>query len=84
MVIFKQHTSHIKLSNDDKLIRYRKHLSTFIKDWLAETDWVHNMFNTIVTIAMDIDKWYRKQIAEKAREASHSASTPSSKPLGTH
>lgn len=31
-VIFKQHAGHTKLSDDDKLIYYWKHLSTFIKD----------------------------------------------------
>lgn len=54
--LFKQHAGRMKLSNDDKLIRYRKHLSTFIKDRLAETDRVHNMFDTIVTVTTDIDK----------------------------
>lgn len=36
--LFKQHAGRTRLSDDDKLIRYRKHLSTFIKDRLAETD----------------------------------------------
>lgn len=30
--IFKQYAGRTKLSDNDKLIRYRKHLSTFIKD----------------------------------------------------
>lgn len=54
--LFKQHIDRTRLSDDDKLIRYRKHLSMFIKDRLAETDCVHNMFDTIVTVATDIDK----------------------------
>lgn len=56
--LFKQHAGHTKLSDDDKLIRYRKHLSTFIKDRLAKTDRVHNTFDTIVLIAINIDKHY--------------------------
>lgn len=68
-VLFKQHAGRTTLSDDDKLIRYRKHLSTFIKDRLAETDRVHNTFDTIVAIATDIDKRHRKCLAEKAREA---------------
>lgn len=54
--LFKQHAGCMRLSDDDKLIRYQKHLSTFIKDRLAETDHVHNTFDTIVVIATDIDK----------------------------
>lgn len=56
MALFKQYVSRIKLSDDDKLIRYRKHLSTFIKNRLARTDRVHNTFDTIVSVATDIDK----------------------------
>lgn len=56
MVLFKQHAGRIRLSNDNKLICYQKHLSTFIKDRLAETDRVHNTFDTIVTVATNIDK----------------------------
>lgn len=56
IALFKQHTGRTKLSDDDKLIRYRKHLSTFIKDRLAKTNHVHNTFDTIVTISTDIDK----------------------------
>lgn len=55
-VLFKQHAHHTKLSDDDKLIHYQKHLSTFIKDRLAETNRVHNMFDTIVTVVTNIDK----------------------------
>lgn len=84
MALFKQHAGRTRLSDDDKLIRYRKHLSTFIKDRLAETDRVHNTFDTIVTIATDIDKRHRKQMTEKAREASRSAPSTSSKPSGSH
>lgn len=76
--LFKQHAGHMKLSDDDKLIQYRKHLSTFIKDRLAKTDWVHNTFNTIVAITTDIDKHHRKHLAEKAREVGCSAPTLSS------
>lgn len=82
--LFKQHASHMRLSDDDKLIQYRKHLSTFIKDRLAKTDRVHNTFDTIVTIATDIDKRHHERMAEKAREASRSAPTTSSKPSGSH
>lgn len=56
----------------------------FIKDRLAETDHVHNMFDTIVIVATDIDKRHREQMAEKAREAGRSAPSTSSKPLGAH
>lgn len=84
MTLFKQHTGRTKLGNDDKLIRYRKHLFTFIKDRLAEMDRVYNTFDTIVTVATDIDKWHREQMAEKAREAGHSAPSTSSKPSGSH
>lgn len=38
MVLFKRHAGRTCLSDDDKLIRYSKHLSTFIKDMLAKTD----------------------------------------------
>lgn len=65
-MLFKQHAGRTKLSDDDKLIWYRKHLSTFIKDRLAKMDRVHNMFDTIVTVAMDIDKRHQEQMAEKA------------------
>lgn len=56
IVLFKQHASRIRLSDDNKLIRYWKHLSTFIKNRLAETNRVHNIFNITVTVATDIDK----------------------------
>lgn len=82
--LFKQHTGRTRLSDDDKLIHYRKHLSTFIKDQLVETDRVHNMFDTIVTIATDIDKRHWERMAEKAREAGHSAPSTSLKPSGSH
>lgn len=82
--LFKQYTGYTRLSDDDKLIQYRKHLSTFIKDRLAETDRVHNTFNTIVTVAIDIDKWHRERMAEKAREADRSALSTLSKPSGSH
>lgn len=77
-MLFKQHAGHTKLSNDDKLIRYKKHLFTFIKDRLTETNRVHNIFDTIVAVAMDIDKHHCECLAEKAREAGHSTPTPSS------
>lgn len=80
--LFKQHAGRIRLSDDDKLIRYRKHLSTFIKNRLAETNRVHNIFNTIVTIATDIDKQHWEWIAEKAREAGRSAPLHLDKTLG--
>lgn len=51
-VLFKQHAGRIRLSDDDKLIRYWKHLSTFIKNRLAETDQVHNTFDTIIAMAL--------------------------------
>lgn len=82
--LFKQHAGHMKLSDDDKLIRYRKHLSIFIKDRLAETDRVHNTFDTIVTVATNIDKQHCERMAEKAREAGRSAPSTSSKPSGSH
>lgn len=84
--LFKQHAGCTRLSDDNKLIRYRKHLSTFIKDRLAETDWAHNTFNTIVAVATDIDKRHRERLAEKAREAGRSAPIPSSSksPSGSH
>lgn len=82
--LFKQHTGRTWLSDDDKLIRYRKHLSTFIKDRLAKTDWVHNTFDTIITVATDINKWHHERIAEKARKADCSAPTMLSKPSGSH
>lgn len=82
--LFKQHIGCMRLSDDDKLIQYRKHLSTFIKDRLAETDRVHNTFNMIVAVATDIDKRHRERMAEKAREASRSAPSTSSKPSGSH
>lgn len=84
--LFKQHTSRTKLSDDDKLIRYRKHLSTFIKDRLAETNRVHNTFDTIVAVATDIDKHHRECLAEKACEAGHSVPNPSPSkgPSGSH
>lgn len=82
--LFKQHAGRTKLSDDDKLIRYRKHLSTFIKDKLAETDWVHNTFDTIVAVATDIDKRHRERMVEKAREAGRSAPSTLSKPSGSH
>lgn len=72
------------MSDDDKLIRYCKHLSTFIKDRLAETDRVYNTFNMIVTVATDIDKRHCERMAEKAREASCFAPSMLSKPLGSH
>lgn len=84
MVLFKQHAGRTRLSDNDKLIQYRKHLLTFIKDRLAETDHVHNMFDTIVTVATDIDKRHREWMAEKAQEASRSAPTMSSKTSGSH
>lgn len=83
-VLFKQHAGRTRLSDDDKLIRYRKHLSTFIKDRLAETDHVYNTFDTIITIATDIDKQHRERMAEKAQEAGCSAPTMSSKPSASH
>lgn len=83
-VLFKQHTDCTRLSDDDKLIRCCKHLSTFIKDRLTETDRVHNTFDTIVTIATDIDKHHRERMAEKAREAGCSALSTSLKPSGSH
>lgn len=82
--LFKQHADCTRLSDDNKLIRYQKHLSIFIKDRLAETDHVHNMFDTIVTVATDIDKQHREQMTEKAREAGRSAPATSSKPSGSH
>lgn len=82
--LFKQHAGRTHLSDEDKLIRYQKHLSTFIKDWLAETDHVHNMFDTIVTVTTNIDKWHWERMAEKTREASRSALSTSSKPSGAH
>lgn len=82
--LFKQHTGHTKLSNDDKLIQYQKHLSTFIKDRLAETDQVYNTFDTIVAMVTDIDKWHRERMVEKAREAGRSAPSTSSKPSSSH
>lgn len=66
IVLFKQHTGHTRLSDNDKLIQYHKHLSTFIKDRLAETDRVHNTFDTIITVATDIDKRHCERMAEKA------------------
>lgn len=82
--LFKQHVGRTRLSDDDKLIRYQEYLSTFIKDRLAETDCVYNTFDTIVTIATDIDKRHRERMAEKAQEAGRSASSTSSKLSGTH
>lgn len=82
--LFKQHPSRTQLSDDDKLIQYRKHLSTFIKDRLAETNRVHNTFDTIVTVAIDINKQHRKRMAEKAQKASCSTPSTSLKPLGSH
>lgn len=67
-----------RLSDDDKLIYYWKHLSMFIKDRLTETDRAYDTFDTIVTIATDIDKHYRERLAEKACKAGRSAPTPSS------
>lgn len=85
MAILKQHADRTKLSNDVKLICYRKHLSTFIKDRLAETDHIHNTFDTIVMVATDINKWHQEWMAEKAQEAGCSAPTTSSKAsLGAH
>lgn len=77
-VLFKQHTGCTKLSNDDKLIRYKKHLSIFIKVRLVKTNGVHNTFDTIVSVTTDIDKRHQECLAEKVREASHSVSTLSS------
>lgn len=54
--LFKQYVGCIKLSDDNKLIRYRKHLPMFIKDRLAKTDRVHNTFDTIVSVTTNIDK----------------------------
>lgn len=82
--LFKQHPSRTRLSDNDKLIQYRKHLSTFIKDRLAETNRVHNTFDTIVTVATDINKQHRKRMAEKAQKASCSTPSTSLKPLGSH
>lgn len=79
MVLFKQYAGRTKLSDNNKLIRYRKHLSTFIKDRLTKTDWVHDTFNIIVIIVMDIDKYHQECLAEKAREADHFISTTSSR-----
>lgn len=84
MALFKQHTDRTKLSEDDKLICYRKHLSTFIKNRLAEIDCVYNTFDIIITVTTDIDKRHQEWIVEKAQEASHSAPTTLSKPLGSH
>lgn len=56
----------------------------FIKDRLAETDRVHNTFDTIVTVATNIDKRRRERMVEKAREAGRSAPSTSSKPSGSH
>lgn len=64
--LFKQHAGRMRLSDDDKLIWYHKHLSTFIKDRLAETDRVHNTFDTIVTVATDINKRHQERMAKKA------------------
>lgn len=75
-VLFKQHAGRTYLSDDDKLIRYRKHLSMFIKDRLAETDRVHNTFDTIVMVATNIDKHHRECLVEKAREAGRATPTP--------
>lgn len=83
-MLFKQHVGRTKLSDDNTLIRYRKHLFTFIKDRLAETDHVYNTFDTIVTVATDINKWHWEWMAEKAREAGRSAFSTSSKPSGSH
>lgn len=85
-MLFKQHAGHTKLSNDNKLIRYKKHLFTFIKDRLTETNWVHNIFNTIVAVAMNIDKHHCECLAKKAREAGRSTPTSSSlkSSLGSH
>lgn len=82
--LFKQHAGRTQLSDDDKLIRYWKHLSTFIKDRLTETDRVYNTFDMIITVATDIDKRHRERMAKEAREAGRSAPIMSSKPSGSH
>lgn len=45
---------------------------------------MHNTFDTIVTVATDINKRHRERMAEKAREAGRSVPTTSSKPSGSH
>lgn len=76
IALFKQHAGRMRLSNNDKLIRYRKYLFTFIKDQLAKTNQVHNTFDTIVLVTTNIDKHHRERLVEKAHKAGCSTPTP--------
>ena len=66
--MFKQHGDRTTLSDADKFIRYKAHLSSYIKDRLSELPSAPTTFNDLVTKVTDIDKRHRERLAEKARD----------------
>ena len=83
--LFTQHAGRTKLSDEDKHIRYRAHLSSYVKDRLSETNQPTGTFDELVKTVQEIDRRHRERLAEKAREDGHrpatSASTKPSPPM---
>ena len=71
--LFKQYADRTDLSAANRLIRYRSHLSSLIKDRLAASDWVVDTFEQLEKAVLEINVWHRERQAEKAQEQGRSA-----------
>lgn len=77
VALFQQHAGRTRLSEQDKVFRFRKHLSSFVKDKLSETDRNVDTLENLIKVATDIDKRKRERDAERARERGKAASSSS-------
>ena len=71
--LFKQYADHTQLSNVDREVHYKGHLSSYIKDRLAESERAQGTFAELEKAVLDIDARYRERQAEKAREQGRSS-----------
>ena len=65
---FNQHAGRTTLSDADKFIRYKSHLSSYLKDKLSELPSPPTTLPDLISKVADIDKRHRERLAEKARE----------------
>ncbi|KIP02040.1 hypothetical protein PHLGIDRAFT_122815 [Phlebiopsis gigantea 11061_1 CR5-6] len=73
----KPHAGRTNLSDEDKQICFKKHLSTYIKDRLSETDRKVSTLKNLIKVATKIDKRKRERDTERQLEQGRSTAPTS-------
>lgn len=77
---FKQHVGRLNLSEEDKRLRYRSHLSDYVKDELSKTNLPHGTYEEMLVAVQSIDARCLERKAEKEMEQGRRTFAPNSQP----